>query len=100
MIALRLHLARAGYTAGPLFRASINGLGDPLSYDAAHHRWEGYCSVAGAGLDLVTAVLPTQDELIEHWTHRSMRNRSRLQARPCRGGGLRTRDLVVSKAGG
>ncbi len=41
---LRLYLARAGYTAGPLFRASINGSGGPLSYDAAHHRWEGYCS--------------------------------------------------------
>jgi len=44
---LRLYLARAGYTAGPLFRASINGSGGPLSYDAAHHRWEGYCSAAG-----------------------------------------------------
>ena len=33
---LRLYLARAGYTAGPLFRASINGPGGPLSYDAAH----------------------------------------------------------------
>jgi len=32
---LRLYLARAGYTAGPLFRASINGSGGPLSYDAA-----------------------------------------------------------------
>jgi integrase/recombinase XerD len=39
VIALRLYLARAGYTAGPLFRASINGSGGPLSYDAAHHRW-------------------------------------------------------------
>jgi integrase/recombinase XerD len=47
---LRLYLARAGYTAGPLFRASINGSGGPLSYDAAHHRWAGYC--AGAGLDI------------------------------------------------
>jgi integrase/recombinase XerC/integrase/recombinase XerD len=40
---LKLHLARSrlpctGYTAGPLFRASINGRGGPLSYDAAHHR--------------------------------------------------------------
>jgi len=47
VIALRLYLARAGYTAGPLFRASINGPGGPLSYDAAHHRREGYCSAAG-----------------------------------------------------
>ncbi|MFG1703459.1 tyrosine-type recombinase/integrase [Nonomuraea sp. M3C6] len=39
---LKLYLARAGYTAGPLFRASINGRGGPLSYDAAHHRWQGY----------------------------------------------------------
>ncbi|MEV4017333.1 hypothetical protein AB0J35_43255 [Nonomuraea angiospora] len=35
---LKLYLARASYTAGPLFRASINGRGGPLSYDAAHHR--------------------------------------------------------------
>jgi len=35
---LRLYLGRAGYTAGPLFRASINGRGGPLSYDAAHNR--------------------------------------------------------------
>jgi hypothetical protein len=45
---LKLYLARAGYTAGPLFRASINGRGGPLSYDAAHHRWTGYCDAAGA----------------------------------------------------
>ena len=49
---LRLYLARAGYTAGPLFRASINGSGGPLSYDAAHHRWEGYCRAAGIGIDI------------------------------------------------
>jgi integrase/recombinase XerD len=49
---LRLYLARAGYTAGPLFRASINGSGGPLSYDAAHHRREGYCSAAGVGLEI------------------------------------------------
>jgi integrase/recombinase XerD len=44
---LKLYLARAGYTSGPLFRVSINGGGGPLSYDAAHHRWEGYCAAAG-----------------------------------------------------
>ena len=49
---LRLYLARAGYTAGPLFRASINGSGGPLSYDAAHHRRKGYCSAAGVGLEI------------------------------------------------
>jgi integrase len=49
---LRLYLARAGYTAGPLFRASINGSGGPLSYDAAHHRWEGYCRAAGIGIGI------------------------------------------------
>ena len=37
---LKLYLARAGYRYGPAFRASINGNGGPLSYDAAHHRWE------------------------------------------------------------
>jgi len=49
---LRLYLARAGYTCGPLFRASINGDGGPLSYDAAHHRWQGYCARAGVDLDI------------------------------------------------
>ena len=49
---LRLYLARAGYTAGPLFRASINGSGGPLSYDAAHHRWEGYCRAAGVDMEI------------------------------------------------
>lgn len=46
------YLARAGYTAGPLFRASINGTGGPLSYDAAHHRWKNYCVQAGAGIGI------------------------------------------------
>jgi hypothetical protein len=27
-----------------LFRDSINGRGGPLSYDAAHHRWQTYCA--------------------------------------------------------
>lgn len=49
---LRLYLARAGYVCGPLFRASINGDGGPLSYDAAHHRWQGYCSQAGVGIGI------------------------------------------------
>jgi integrase len=49
---LKLYLARTGYTAGPLFRASINGSGGPLSYDAAHHRWEGYCSAAGVDMEI------------------------------------------------
>ena len=49
---LRLYLARSGYTAGPLFRASINGSGGPLSYDAARHRWEGYCRAAGVGMEI------------------------------------------------
>src|SRR5450755_878286 len=41
---LRLYLAPSGYTSGPLFRASINGSGGPLSYDAAHSRWKKYCA--------------------------------------------------------
>jgi integrase/recombinase XerD len=49
---LKLYLARAGYTAGPLFRASINGAGGPLSYDAAHHRWRSYCAAAGLDVDI------------------------------------------------
>jgi integrase/recombinase XerD len=49
---LKLYLARARYTAGPLFRASINGAGGPLSYDAAHHRWTSYCAAAGVTIDI------------------------------------------------
>jgi integrase/recombinase XerD len=49
---LRLYLARAGYTSGPLLRASINGRGGPLSYDAAHSRWKKYCAAAGAGIGI------------------------------------------------
>jgi integrase len=49
---LRLYLVRAGYTSGPLFRASINGRGGPLSYDAAHHRWKKYCAAAGAAIGI------------------------------------------------
>jgi len=49
---LRLYLARSGYTSGPLFRASINGRGGPLSYDAAHSRWKKYCAAAGAGIGI------------------------------------------------
>ncbi len=49
---LKLYLARSGYTSGPLFRASINGRGAPLSYDAAHNRWKKYCAAAGAGIGI------------------------------------------------
>jgi integrase/recombinase XerD len=49
---LKLYLARTGYTSGPLFRATINGSGGPLSYDAAHHRWQGYCTAAGADIGI------------------------------------------------
>lgn len=49
---LKLYLARTGYRFGPLFRASINGNGRPLSYDAAHHRWSGYCDAAGVDIDI------------------------------------------------
>lgn len=44
---LKLYLQRTEYKAGPLFRASINGSGGPLSYDAAQHRWTRYCAAAG-----------------------------------------------------
>ncbi|WP_433345342.1 tyrosine-type recombinase/integrase [Microtetraspora malaysiensis] len=33
-------------------RASINGRGGPLSYDAAHHRWQTYCATAGVEIDI------------------------------------------------
>ena len=49
---LRLYLARAGYTSDPLFRASINGRGGPLSYDAAHNRWKKYCATTGTGIGI------------------------------------------------
>ena len=49
---LKLYLARSGYTSGPLFRASINGRGGPLSYDAAHSRWKKYCAAAGTGIGI------------------------------------------------
>jgi integrase/recombinase XerC/integrase/recombinase XerD len=49
---LRLYLARSGYTSGPLFRASINGSGGPLSYDAAHSRWKKYCAAAGTEIGI------------------------------------------------
>ena len=49
---LRLYLARSGYAAGPLFRATVNGRGGPLSYDAAHSRWKKYCAAAGTGIGI------------------------------------------------
>jgi integrase/recombinase XerC/integrase/recombinase XerD len=49
---LGLYLARAGYASGALFRASVNGQGGPLSYDAAHHRWKKYCAAAGTGIGI------------------------------------------------
>ncbi|MEU2120816.1 tyrosine-type recombinase/integrase [Nocardia niwae] len=49
---VRLYLERTGYTAGPMFRASINGRGGPLSYSAAHHRWSRYCAAAGVDIDI------------------------------------------------
>jgi len=49
---LKLYLTRSGYTSGPLFRASINGRGGPLSYDAAHSRWEKYCAAAGTEIGI------------------------------------------------
>ena len=49
---LRLYLARSGYTSGPLFRASVNGRGGPLSYDAAESRWRKYCAAAGVEIGI------------------------------------------------
>jgi integrase/recombinase XerD len=49
---LQLYLTRAGYSGGPLFRASINSAGGPLSYSAAHHRWKGYCVAAGIDIGI------------------------------------------------
>jgi integrase/recombinase XerD len=52
VVLLKLYLARAVYTVGPLFRASINGRSGPLSYDAAHHRWQSYCTAARVEIDI------------------------------------------------
>jgi integrase/recombinase XerD len=52
VVLLKLYMARFGHTSGPLFRASINGRGGPLSYDAAHSRWKKYCTAAGAGIGI------------------------------------------------
>jgi integrase/recombinase XerD len=49
---LKLYLASSGYTSGPLFRASINGRGGPLSYDAAHSRWKKYRAAAGTAIGI------------------------------------------------
>ncbi len=35
-----------------VFRAGINGAGGPLSYDAAHHRWQGYRAAVGVEIDI------------------------------------------------
>ncbi|WP_330229899.1 hypothetical protein OHA40_28370 [Nocardia sp. NBC_00508] len=55
---VRLYLARTGYTRGAMFRASINGRGGPLSYSAAHNRWQRYC--AAAGVDIPNCGTPTR----------------------------------------
>lgn len=49
---VRLYLARTGYTSGPMFRASINGKGGPLSYSAAHNRWTRYCAAARVDINI------------------------------------------------
>ncbi|MCI4676228.1 tyrosine-type recombinase/integrase [Candidatus Mycolicibacterium alkanivorans] len=49
---VKLYLARVGYTCGPMFRASINGKGGPLSYSAAHNRWQSYCAAAEVAIDI------------------------------------------------
>jgi hypothetical protein len=73
------------------FRASINGGGGPLSYDAAHHRWQGYCARSGVDLDIhqlrhVLSALCTEDGtstpmLLARSRHASVRSLERY-ARP------------------
>ncbi|SUE27149.1 site-specific tyrosine recombinase XerD [Nocardia farcinica] len=73
---LRLYLQRTGYSAGPMFRASINGRGGPLSYSAAHHRWSRYCAAAGG-----RHRHPPAPALPRHRTHQRRReHRGRAQA--------------------
>jgi len=49
---LKLYLVQSWYASGALFRASINGRGGLLSYDAAHSRWKKYCAAAGTGIGI------------------------------------------------
>jgi integrase/recombinase XerD len=56
---LRLYLARSGYTSGPLFRASINGRGGPLSYDAAHNGGRSTAPPPAPGSASTSSVTPT-----------------------------------------
>jgi integrase/recombinase XerC/integrase/recombinase XerD len=56
---LRLYLARAGYTAGPLFRASINGSGGPLSYDAATTAGRATAARPGSAWRSTSCATPT-----------------------------------------
>ncbi len=41
---------RPGLKAAASEAERMHGSGGPLSYDAAHHRWEGYCSAAGVDI--------------------------------------------------
>src|SRR5207248_7829704 len=56
--------ARSGYTSGPLFRASVNGRSGPLSYDAAHNRWQKYCAAVGTGIGILQLRHAHASELI------------------------------------
>jgi integrase/recombinase XerD len=49
---LKLYLVQSWYASGALFRASINGRGGLLSYDAAHSRWKKYCAAADTGIGI------------------------------------------------
>jgi integrase len=49
---LRRYLRTAGYTRGPLFRASKNSVGGPLRYATAEEAWTNYCATAGEKISL------------------------------------------------
>lgn len=50
--ALRRYLRTLGYAHGPLFQATKNGRGGPLSYQSVQERWQGYAGRAGVTCSL------------------------------------------------
>ncbi|QRP47935.1 tyrosine-type recombinase/integrase [Amycolatopsis sp. FDAARGOS 1241] len=107
-------IVRACNTAGPMFRASINGSGGPLSYDAAHHRWNGYCATAEIDIDIHQLRHAHATELInsgvsiegvrrrlgrQHRNHPDLhppRRQSRRRRDPCCSTSARARKLKIA----
>ncbi len=52
VVLVHRYLREAGYTRGPLFRATRNHVGGPLRYSSAEELWSKYCGVAGEKVSL------------------------------------------------